>query len=376
MRTDIEEFYDIFLNSKRIKEYIRNNKKIIGTFCSYIPEEIIHAAGLVPTRLFGKNTNITQAFSHVPNWLCYYSKRTFEEGLTGGYDFLDGFVFLTSDDTNELMYSIWKKNIRVGYSYLLQFPFAVDEISKKFFVKVLNKFKKSLEDHYSVDITDENLRNSIEVYNRYRSLLRELYKYRFSTPPKISGSDVLKINLAGYSMLKEEFNDKVEEYIGRLNRSLDEEKYNEKPRLYVTGVPIYDPKVFEMIEGCGSTIIFDDLCTGSRNFDFTIDETAKDPVKAIAEGYLASKPTCGTCSRQGSFAIDERLSYINGRLKTLNPDGIIILGDKGCELCTFSQIELRKELAKIKPVLYLEIDFPLAAEQHKTRIEAFLESLS
>jgi len=373
MRTDIEEFYDIFLNSKKIEEYIRNNKKIIGTFCSYIPEEIIHAAGLVPVRLFGKTTNVTQAFSYIPNWLCYYSKRTFEGGLTGGYDFLDGFVFLTSDDTNELMYSIWKKNVKAEYSYLLQFPFAVNEISKSFFVKILNKFKKSLEDHYSVDITDEDLRNSIEIYNRYRSLLKELYKYRLYIPPKVSGSDVLKVNLASYSMLKEEFSDKIERYIDKLS---NENELPGKPRLYVTGVPIYDPEVFEMIEGCGSTIIFDDLCTGSRNFDFTIDETAKDPVKAIAEGYLASKPTCGTCSRQGGFAIDERLSYINERLKTLNPDGIIILGDKGCELCAFSQIELRKELTKVKPVLYLEIDFPLAVEQHKTRIEAFIESLS
>ncbi|RZN65453.1 MAG: 2-hydroxyacyl-CoA dehydratase [Candidatus Methanoliparum thermophilum] len=364
----IEEFYD----SGRIREYIQRGKRIIGTFCSYTPEEIIHAAGLVPVRLFGETVDIMNAYSYIPNWLCYYSKRTFEEGLIGNYDFLDGFVFLTSDDTNQLMYSIWKKNIKVEYSYMLQFPFSVDGTSKNFFTKVLEKFKRSLEDHYSVDITDKDLKDSIEVYNRYRSLLKELYKYRFYTPPKISGSDVLKINLAGYSMLKEEFNDKIEEYINKLS---DEEGLPDKPRLYVTGIPIYDPLVFEMIESCGFTIVFDDLCNGSRNFDFEINETISNPIEAIAEGYLL-KPTCGTCSRQKSLAIDERLSYINERLKTLNPDGIVIIGDKGCELCAFSQVELRKELAKIKPVLYLEIDFPLAKEQHRTRIEAFLESLS
>ena len=367
-----EKFYETYSKKTKIREYQGSGKKILGSFCSYTPEEIIHAAGLVPIRIFGERTDMEEVNTHVSSWICYYARRCLEDGLRGDYEFLDGIVSVTSDDTNMPMYSIWKKEVGANYAYLVQLPFAINEAAIKFYTKILKRFKRSLEEFYSVKITDQRLKESIKIYNRSRVLLQELYDLRMSMPPKISASDTLKIMLASYSMLKEEFNKLLEEYIADLKKS---EPLNDgKVRVHVSGTVLHDVELLEIIEGCGVDIVSDDLCTGSRYFSFNVDETY-EPIEALSRGYLSSKTTCMTCSRQGVYPLDERLSYIRDQVKASGADGVIILGDKGCDLCAYGLPTMRKELGKDIPILYLDVDFPLAAEQYKTRVEAFVESI-
>jgi len=56
-------FSEIIENrTEYLREYKeRSGRKIFGYFCTYTPEELLHAAGVHPVRLFGGTEDITQA---------------------------------------------------------------------------------------------------------------------------------------------------------------------------------------------------------------------------------------------------------------------------------------------------------------------------
>ncbi|MCK5684724.1 2-hydroxyacyl-CoA dehydratase, partial [bacterium] len=81
---------DISTTALKIKG---GNKKIIGHLCSYTPEEIVHAAGLHPMRLFSSKSDIVLAENHLQAYCCSLVRGVLEDSLSGKFDFLDGTIF-------------------------------------------------------------------------------------------------------------------------------------------------------------------------------------------------------------------------------------------------------------------------------------------
>ena len=48
------------------RRWSREGRKVIGCLDSYIPEEFIHAAGMIPLRILGSTANVTLADSYLP----------------------------------------------------------------------------------------------------------------------------------------------------------------------------------------------------------------------------------------------------------------------------------------------------------------------
>ena len=107
----LRQFHEISDNPGTYASALKNQgKKIIGYFCSYTPEEIIHAAGLHPMRLFGTKDDIHLADKHLQSYSCSLVRGALADVLSGRLDFLDGTVFPHTCDSIQRLSDIWRLN--------------------------------------------------------------------------------------------------------------------------------------------------------------------------------------------------------------------------------------------------------------------------
>ena len=71
----------------------QNNKRIFGCFPMYFPEEMIHAAGMLPVVIWESNQPITVGHAHVKPYNCGLVRSFIDDAIIGRLGFLDGMVF-------------------------------------------------------------------------------------------------------------------------------------------------------------------------------------------------------------------------------------------------------------------------------------------
>jgi benzoyl-CoA reductase subunit C len=365
----LDDFYQFFRTRSKIDEYKAAGRNVIGTLCNNVPEEIIHSLGAMPVRLLGLSQTTENADSKLPSWLCSYARRIMEDGLKGELNYLDGVVGITTDDTKTHLYSVYTFYVKHDFSYLIQMPYVRDEMSLEFFMEELQRFADKLSQHLSLKFSEEKLGNSVRIYNRFRKLCEELCDLRSDDAPKLSGVSWMKVMLGSTSILKEDFNKMLEDRLGRLKDSEGIKDY--KLRVHISGTDYYDLELFGLIESLGGVIVSDDLCTATGYFAGFVDENKK-PLKGLAERYLGCS-ACALTSPSDGLSIEERISFIKERIERNKAEAIVILRDRGCEICGHQCPLIIEEFYDF-PVLLLDVDIPLSVEQYVTRIEAFIES--
>ena len=91
-----------------IEDWKKNNKKIIGYYCTYIPEELLHAAGLLPFRIRATGNEDTDLGEvYMVRFTCSFVRMTLDLALKGGYDFLDGLMITNCCDHARRMYEVF-----------------------------------------------------------------------------------------------------------------------------------------------------------------------------------------------------------------------------------------------------------------------------
>ena len=282
MTKGIDKVNDIYMNrTETARELKKEGKKVIGCVCPFIPVEIITAAGLMPYRILGDETETdskTEAYAE-PNF-CSFLCSFFDLALKGKYDFLDGLVVPHSCDHSIHLYNFWTHNKEPDYSFLLNVPHTLSLPSQKFFKAEINTFKKSIEKYTGKEISSEKLNSAISEYNIHRALVRDLYELRKSDPPLISGADIMKIMVAIAVLPVDRANDLLKEVIEEGKGG--QYKVQKQPaRLLVYGCGM-DNKVFiELLEECGANVVMDDICLGARSHFYDV-ETTGDPIENIA----------------------------------------------------------------------------------------------
>jgi benzoyl-CoA reductase/2-hydroxyglutaryl-CoA dehydratase subunit BcrC/BadD/HgdB len=373
MKTILEKTKE--LASSTGNHYLEEAKKqgrgIIGYFCSYMPEEIIHAAGFVPYRMRAvESKGTTRADAYYSSINCTFVRHCFNKALSGDFAFLDGVVFLNGCDHSRRMYDNWRF-AGIGPSFLHMFfvPHAISDAAYEHFILECGKLKLSLENHFKVSITDESLRKSIGLYNEKRRLLAEIYSLRKKKDVPIKASELLGAMLAVTAVPIEkaiEILSEVKEFLkGRVVSKPQE------LRLFISGGCIEEMHHLELIENCGASIVADNICLGTRHF---LDEVKSegDPLQAIAYRYL----THLSCPRMmGDF--DRRFGYLMSLKDEYGIDGAIIEKLKFCDLWG-GEIYLYRAESKNKNIPLLSMEREIyggGAGQIKTRVQAFLEKL-
>lgn len=373
MKTILDETRELASSTgnRYLEEAKKNGQKIIGYFCSYMPEEIIHAAGFIPYRMRAVGSkSTTKADAYYSSINCTFVKHCFNKALNGDFAFLDGVVFVNGCDHSRRMYDNWRF-VKIGPSFLYMFfaPHMVGDSALEYYLKECKKLKTTIEKHFQVSITDESLRESIRLYNQKRSLLAEIYALRKNQDVPIKASELLGVMLAVTAVPVEKAIDiltGVKKFLeGRVVSKPDE------MRLFISGGCIEEVEHLELIENCGCIIVSDNICLGSRHF---LDEikTEGDPLQAIAHRYLnhlSCPRMMGDFNRRFDYLLDARNEY--------GVEGAIIEKLKFCDIWG-GEIYLYRQETKTNnvPLLALEREiYGGGAGQIKTRVQAFLEKL-
>jgi benzoyl-CoA reductase/2-hydroxyglutaryl-CoA dehydratase subunit BcrC/BadD/HgdB len=269
------------------------------------------------------------------------------------------------------MFDNWRLRHQPHFYHFLSIPHRSDELARRWFKEEILKFKEHVESHFKVTLTDEKLKNSIQVYNKTRSLLQSLYDLRKKEAPPIKGAEVAAIMTAAMSMPKEEFNNHLDQLLEELE---GKEGHSNLPRIMIVGSLVDNPEYVRIIEDLGALVVTDSHCFGTKYFWNKVDET-KPPLDAVTERYLLQSP----CPRMIDQATghDSRLEQVKSLIKEYYVDGVIFERMSMCDLWSGEIFMLQRELKDLGvPTLILERDYIISGVgQMKTRSQAFLEVL-
>ncbi len=361
-----------FPKTPHILEYKRQGKKVFGWLCTYVPEEIIHAAGILPVRITGysQETELDDGTAYLYINNCSFSRSCFQLGLRGEYGFLDGVVGGSTCDGARRLFDLWRSYIGTPFHHVLTVPRKYTAAAHELYYSQVTSFKEHLEQHLGLKIPDDALRHSIALYNESRSLLQRLYELRKRDNPPISGAETLEVLDTSFRMPRELFNRWLAELLDKLNAS--DRKLAGKARLMVSGSVMANPEFIRSIEELGGLVVADELCTSTRYWtDPVVIQEGEPPLRAIARRYLGNFP----CARM--FPSEERFRRIIGLAKDYRVDGVISEIIRFCVPYAHDLPLLTERLkAEGIPTLALDVEYGTSGSgQIRTRVQAFLEML-
>lgn len=358
------------ISNPYLDDWKKQGKPVMGYVCSYIPREILDAAGILPYRVGARGCDATTLADAVMAPItCSFTRCCLELALRGEYDFLDGLVSMNSCECMQRMCDNWRHKVDTQFFHFISVPHKIDEEAIEWYKEELYLFKDSLEGSFGVTITNEKLQNSIQVHNETRNLLKRLYDLRKRKNPPLSGAEAQNITVMANAMPTEEYNKLLDRLIDEIDNR--EGITNHRARLMVIGNLLDDSSYTGIIEELGGLVVTDVSCFGTMSFWEPI-KLAGDPMDGIARSYLTRVP----CPRIPGKQI-ARQNYIKEMAESFDVDGIIFERMLYCNLWGGETMSLEKDLQGLNiPLLILDREYiPSGLGQLRTRVQAFLEMI-
>ena len=363
--------------SPEMEKWKAGGGKLIGYFCTNVPEEIILAAGMMPYRIRAPESRDTSEADRYTTYLnCTYCRHVVDDALRGKYDFLDGFVGSNgcdqmrriSDILRAVAFKAPTEEGRFFQEYVGAPRVPFDEASLKYLQDEFIRLKEGLEAHFKVEIPGEKLGEAIRLVNESRRRLRELYELRKAEKPPLTGAEMLSVTVAYAVTPKDVFNGMVVSLLDKLDGRDAAPGY--KKRIFLYGSELDDPEWVRVVEDQGALVVADGICFGARMFWDLVDEES-EPMEALARRYHER----WSCPRM----VDRKRRQ--GRIKEIvrdwNVDGIVGEQIVFCQLWGSEKVMTELEARETGiPILWLEREYLLGGTgQMKTRVQAFLESM-
>jgi benzoyl-CoA reductase subunit C len=345
----------------------RTGGKVLGYFCTYVPEEILHAAGVLPVRILGSHEPQDVTEPHIFGMFCPFCRDCLAQGLKGRYDYLDGIMIAQSCLHIRQAYSSWEKHRPREFSYYLCMPHHVQSPrALPFLTGELVQFKAAVEEWTGVTITDADLDKAIEVYNENRRLMHAVYELRKGEDPPLNGEEAMEMVIASQMTDKAEHNEELKKVLDGLPTRRNGRDTG--VRLMIIGSEDDDTEFINMVESCGATFVVDEHCTGTRYFWNEV-EPRENRLESIAARYIDRVP----CPSK-DWVERTRIRHILELAREWKVDGAIVMQQKFCDPHELDTPAIRKALeAQGIKTLFLEFDVTVPVGQFKVRVEAFLE---
>jgi len=371
--------------------------RAMGYFCTYVPEEIIHAAGFAPVRIRSGGETPSRADAHLQSYTCALCRSALDQALRGDLSFLQGMVFPHTCDTIQALADIWRMSFPDLYVETIVQPVHLSSPSTRpYLIAELQRFRHSLEGLIGQEISDQAISASIELYNEKRHLLARLYDLRDG----LTARELFVATSAGFIMPLLEYNQLLGELVELLAK--EESPTRKGPfgktsassveplrtwtGLILVGAVLDDPAILTIVEELGARIVGDDLCTGSRYFAQPV-EADGDPIAALADRYLKRLPC--PAKYNPSYEPGKHLlklvneacpeqcpEFVEGRSRRTRADGIVFVLPKFCDPHAFDYAMIKEKLdVAAVPHLRLEMEHAPALGQWHTRLQAFLEMI-
>ena len=384
-RPEAMAFYDFVvseIHGVRPAELIELKKqggKVFGTFCVYVPDEVVIACGGAVTGLCGGSQFWVPAGEKVlPSATCPLIKASL--GAHFGktcpyYSVSDMYVGETTCDGKKKAYEILGADKETYVMDVPQMKRQKDIVAWK---DEIEAFAEKVEEFTGQELTAEKLAAAIKLVNEKRAALARVFETRKADPAPISGKDALLMMQIAFfddpARCAQKANELADELEARVAAGTGVFPKGTK-RILLTGTPLAVPnwKLHHLIETSGAVVVCEEMCTGTRYFENQVDETAKtldEQFMALSERYMKNNCACFTPN-------PGRVEDVVRLAREYHVDGVI---DTNLKFCTLYDVEgstLEQALdAEGIPVLGIETDYTdNDAEQLRTRIGAFIELL-
>lgn len=360
-------------------EFRKKGGKVFGTFCAYVPDEVIFAADGIATGLCaGSQFWVPGGEKYLPANTCPLIKAMLGarfDRTCPFYRLADIYIGETTCDGKKKAYEILGTDV----------PLHVMDLPQMKRPKDIAKWADEIKDLIAIveketgnKVTEENLAENIKKINAKRAALQRLYNLRKNKNVPISGTDTLLISQIAYYDDPERFTKMVNALCDELDRRVAD-GVNVFPegtkRILVSGTPMAIPnwKMHNIIETSGAVVVCEETCTGTRYFEHQVDEsgtTLDEMIDNIADRYMHINCACFTPNTA-------RFDDIIRLAKEFNVDGVIDVHLKFCQTYDVEGYTLAQRLEEAGiPMLSIETDYTdTDASQLKTRVEAFVEVL-
>lgn len=348
----------------------RTGGMVVATMCTYAPEEVLIAAGMLPVRVLGAHEAQNVAEPHIFGMFCPFSRDSLAQGLLGRFDYCAGVVLAQSCLHYRQTYNSWREHVKsVQWDYYLPMP---NEVQSPF-ARVRHRqevqlFREFVEGVTGQPIVDQALQDAVALVNENRRLLRELFELRRQPEPPLTGAEALYASLSAQFVDKRAHNAELRRVLAALPQHAPVRDIG--IRLMTIGSENDDIGFMEMMESLGATIVIDDQCSGTRNF-WNEARPHDDPIAAIADRYCA-RPACPT----KDYPVHTRFAHVLGMARDYGVQAAVFLQQKFCDPHEADYPGLKQLLEEQGiPTLFLEFDITNPLGPFRTRIEAFLETL-
>jgi bzd-type benzoyl-CoA reductase N subunit len=340
-------------------------RQAIGSLCSYVPEEIIHAAGFVPVRVRGHAAPLRQADAHLQSFTCALCRSTLDQALNGELAFLSGTVFAHTCDSMQALADLWRMNSEASHlvATVMQPANLGSPAARPYLIAELSCFRNRLAAFAGRPIAGDDLQASIALYDETRRLVQALQDRR----DRLSAPYFFAVLDAAQVMPREVFNPLLAELLSALEHAPARAN---GPRLFLAGAVLDEPRLLDLIEDLGARVTGDDLCGGSRRFHDQVGAEG-DPIAALAD-YSLRRPPCPTKLHPAH----DPAVYLLDQVRLARAQGVVFVLEKFCDPHAFDYARVCPVLDRHGvPHLLLEMEQTPSLEALRTRLQAFVEML-
>lgn len=363
----------------RIQELDNHRKeggKVLGTFCVFVPDEVILAAKAIGVGLCGGSQFwIEDGEKVLPRNLCPLIKAFVGAKISGTCPYFQSCDMLVGETTCDGKKKAWEILDEYVPVHVMDLPQMKRTKDYNMWMDEIKLFIDKIEELTGNKVTVEGLKNAIEVCNRKRRALKRLYDLRKNTPSPISGLDALLISQISFYDDPERFTQMLEELCDELDERVKNQEASDKKRLMITGTPMALPnwKMHHIIENLNAQVVVEETCTGTRYFENEVSsegESLENLIKNLADRYLNINCACFTPN-------DGRVEDVIRYAKEYNVDGVVYYNLSFCHTYSVEYKKMEKALKEAGiPLIMIETDYSAEdSGQIKTRIEAFLEMI-
>jgi benzoyl-CoA reductase subunit C len=359
------------------KDWKEKGGKVIGYLDINCPEEIIMAAGCLPLLMTGNPDSDTEAsHKHMEYPSSLHVRYLYEAILVGTYDFVDLICITGGDRMLSSMYGCLFEekhldpSLKFGELYFLGRLRATFKHHRDFYFGRIAEFRGFLEEFTGREITNEALLEAFKITNETKRLLKQVSELRKTEPPHISGCEALPIIMASMLMPKAEYNELLEQFLEKEVDGLPR-KDASKVRLFVSGSPIENLQLYEIIESLPAIVVGEDIAFGDRYSDALISEDL-EPMEAVADRYTY-KPL-----DPWMYGLRDRIKYRVDSAVAAKAQAEVFFHLLGDDAPAWDYPDQKKELEKNGiPILLLESqEYKISApERLRDRIEAFVKAI-
>lgn len=266
-----------------VKRWREGGGKVLGHFQVYFPEELAHAAGMLPVKIRGGQVERREADSRFGSAICSIPRTVLELGL-GGALAPDMFVTHPICDAARNLAGIWARNMD-SPGQILYFPQNPNSsFSATYLTEEYRRVLGDIEAIVGRTVSDDELRDSVAVFNENRRLLRDVYAIKRDQPWLLPVDEAYTLVALGGLITREEHNALLRSVLPRIRER--DARRQDRMRVVFEGGFCEQPPL-DLLRSIAQFVyvVDDDLLIGLRWLLEDVPATG-DPVANLAEAYI------------------------------------------------------------------------------------------